>query len=198
MWLALYRAFVTCGCTPHFTVLQPTEYPHCGCCIEDSCVPPQVRSYVRNMLNNASFSHITQVRSHIQALFRKHRHLTSPALTRTQLEKGQRVRTTHLLTKARRDSFCYDQLLDAFEKAKQGDEHLRSVLQRFERLICARRDHTSMTRIVNDFLVCPPFFLSLTPRTTESRSLGTTVFSTAPFSLPPSLSRPYTTGPFHD
>src|SRR6266852_6841841 len=42
-----------------------------------------------------SLSHIAQVRSHIQVLFREHRHLTSPALTRTQLEKGQRVRAIH-------------------------------------------------------------------------------------------------------
>ena len=33
-----------------------------------------------------------QVRSHVHALFREHRHLTSPALTKIQLEKGQRVR----------------------------------------------------------------------------------------------------------
>lgn len=73
------------------------------------------------------------VRSHIRVLFREHRHLTSPALTRTQLEKGQRW-------------------LDIFEKAKQGDEHQRSVLQRFERLICARRNHNKMARIVDDYL----------------------------------------------
>ena len=37
------------------------------------------------------------MRSHVQALFRKHRHLTSPALTKIQLEKGQRVRFTYLI-----------------------------------------------------------------------------------------------------
>jgi hypothetical protein len=48
-----------------------------------------------------SLSHIAQVRSHIQVLFREHRHLTSPALTKTQLEKGERVRAIHPLTKTR-------------------------------------------------------------------------------------------------
>jgi hypothetical protein len=48
-----------------------------------------------------------------------------------------------------------NQWLDVFEKAKQGDEHLRSVLERFERLICARRDHDRMARIVDDSLVRP-------------------------------------------
>ena len=95
MLRALYRASVSRDRMSHFTVLQPTECPHSGYCTEDSCVLPPVRLYVRHMLNRPLFSHIVQVRSHIQALFREQRHLTSPALTRTQLEKGNRVRTTH-------------------------------------------------------------------------------------------------------
>ena len=47
------------------------------------------------------FSHTAQVRSHIQVLFREHRYLTSPRLTKTQLEKGQRVRAIHPRTKTR-------------------------------------------------------------------------------------------------
>lgn len=47
------------------------------------------------------FFHIAQVRSRIQELFREQRHLTSPRLTRTQLEKGQRVRAIYLRTKTR-------------------------------------------------------------------------------------------------
>lgn len=56
-----------------------------------------------------------------------------------------------------------NQWLDVFEKAKQGDEHLRSVLERFERLICARRDHDRMARIVDDSLVRPVLSLCLRP-----------------------------------
>ena len=47
----------------------------------------------------------------------------------------------------------HEQWLDAFHKAKQGDEHLCSVLERFGRLICARRVNERMRRIVNDSLV---------------------------------------------
>jgi hypothetical protein len=47
------------------------------------------------------------------------------------------------------------QWLDAFRKAERGDERLRSVLQRFGRLIVARRDNTKMRSIVNDALVRP-------------------------------------------
>jgi hypothetical protein len=56
------------------------------------------------------------------------------------------------------------QWLDVFGKAKQGDEHLRTVLQRFERLICARRDNDKMARMVNESLVRPVFPLPLTFR----------------------------------
>ncbi|KAI9509477.1 hypothetical protein F5148DRAFT_1282977 [Russula earlei] len=73
------------------------------------------------------------IRSHIQTLFHDQRHLTSPALTKTQLEKGQRW-------------------LDSFKKARQGDEYLRSVLQRFERLVVAHRNLARMCGIVNDSL----------------------------------------------
>lgn len=91
-------------------------------------------------------------------LFRKHRHLTSPALTKTQLEKGQRVRAVHPRNKTRVTDSAMTQWLDVFERAKQGDGHLRSVLQRFERLICARRDHDRMARIVDESLVRSVFF----------------------------------------
>ncbi|KAI0299689.1 hypothetical protein B0F90DRAFT_1574016, partial [Multifurca ochricompacta] len=73
------------------------------------------------------------VRSHVRELFRIYRHLTSPFLTRIQLEKGHRW-------------------LDVFNKAKKGDEHLCTVLERFGRLISARRDHHRIRRIVNDSL----------------------------------------------
>ncbi|KAI0260680.1 hypothetical protein BC834DRAFT_534795 [Gloeopeniophorella convolvens] len=73
------------------------------------------------------------VRSRIQELFQKHRHLTSPALTKAQLEKGYRW-------------------LDLFHQAKRGDEHLQAVLERYERLIVARREHHRMARIVNEAL----------------------------------------------
>jgi hypothetical protein len=47
------------------------------------------RAYIPSSL---SFPHPSQVRAHIQALFRRYRHLTSPVLTKVQLEKGHRVR----------------------------------------------------------------------------------------------------------
>jgi len=75
----------------------------------------------------------SNVRAHIQELFRRHRHLTSPVLTKVQLEKGHRW-------------------LDAFNKAKRGDERLQAVLERFGRLVEARRDNLRMRRIVNDSL----------------------------------------------
>ena len=56
----------------------------------------------------------------------------------------------------------YDQWLDVFE-VKQGDERLRSVLQRVERLICARRDHNKMARIIDDTLVRPALSPCLRP-----------------------------------
>jgi hypothetical protein len=43
-----------------------------------------------------SFPHPSQVRAHIQSLFHKYRHLTSPVLTKVQLEKGYRVRFSNL------------------------------------------------------------------------------------------------------
>ncbi|KAI9430536.1 hypothetical protein H4582DRAFT_2086751 [Lactarius indigo] len=75
----------------------------------------------------------SNVRAHIQALFRRHRHLTSPVLTKVQLEKGHRW-------------------LDAFNRAKQGDERLRVVLERFGRLVDARRNNLRMRRIVDESL----------------------------------------------
>ncbi|KAI9448814.1 hypothetical protein BJY52DRAFT_1310440 [Lactarius psammicola] len=75
----------------------------------------------------------SNVRAHIQALFRKYRHLTSPVLTKVQLEKGHRW-------------------LDAFNQAKQGDERLHAVLERFGRLIEARQHNLRMKRIVDDSL----------------------------------------------
>jgi hypothetical protein len=90
------------------------------------------------------------------------------------------------------------QWLGVFEKAKRGDEHLRAVLQRFERLICARRDHDKMARVVDDSLVRTVLSLaSDPPRKPKFHSLGTIVLSTVPFSLPPLLSQAYTTDPFH-
>ncbi|KAH8984458.1 hypothetical protein EDB92DRAFT_1488513 [Lactarius akahatsu] len=75
----------------------------------------------------------SNVRAHIQELFRRHRHLTSPVLTKVQLEKGHRW-------------------LDAFNQAQKGDERLRAVLERFGRLIDARRNNLRMRRIVDDSL----------------------------------------------
>jgi hypothetical protein len=49
--------------------------------------------------------------------------------------------------------FFHEQWLDAFHKAKQGDEHLRSVMERFGRLIDARRANRKMQEMVNDSLV---------------------------------------------
>jgi hypothetical protein len=49
--------------------------------------------------------------------------------------------------------FYHEQWLHAFHKAKQGDEHLRSVMERFERLIDARRVNMRMQEMVNDSLV---------------------------------------------
>jgi hypothetical protein len=93
-----------------------------------------------------------QVRSHIQLLFRDSRHLTSPALTKILLERGYRVRITYHYTRTRR-LYCHEQWLDAFHKARHGDEHLRAVIDRFGRLIDARRANNRMRRIVNDYLV---------------------------------------------
>jgi Complex 1 protein (LYR family) len=92
---ALCLAFVPCGRTPHFTVSRRTESQHFGRCTEASCVPPRARSYVATQFSTSRLpfpSPRTQVRSHVRALFRERRHLTSPALTKIQLEKGQRVR----------------------------------------------------------------------------------------------------------
>ncbi|KAH9171282.1 hypothetical protein EDB89DRAFT_1852620 [Lactarius sanguifluus] len=75
----------------------------------------------------------SNIRAHIQDLFRRHRHLTSPVLTKVQLEKGHRW-------------------LDAFNQAQKGDERLRAVLERFGRLIDARRNNLRMKRIVDDSL----------------------------------------------
>lgn len=61
-------------------------------------MPPRARSYVATQFSAVSSSVFVpltsraQVQSHVRALFREHRHLTSPALTKIQLEKGQRVR----------------------------------------------------------------------------------------------------------
>jgi len=65
-------------------------------CIEVSYRP--VQSYVRAMLDIPPFflfHYFSWVRSHIQALFRDYCHLTSPALTKIQLEKGASASSTH-------------------------------------------------------------------------------------------------------
>ncbi|KAH9057484.1 hypothetical protein EDB87DRAFT_1565130 [Lactarius vividus] len=91
---------------------------------------PTLWSLYRGLLRTSPNSN---VRAHIQQLFRKHRHLTSPVLTKVQLEKGHRW-------------------LDAFNQAQKGDQRLRAVLERFGRLIDARRNNLRMRRIVDDSL----------------------------------------------
>ena len=93
----------------------------------------------------------------------------------------------------------FHQWLDAFRKAEQGDEHQRSVLQRFGRLIGARRDHDRMRSIVNDSLVRPLLLPSQAPDICNHifHSLGNTVSSTVLYSQPPSSSLAYTMGPSH-
>jgi len=71
-------------------------------------VPPRARSYVATQFSTSLLvfpSSRTQVRSHVQALFHERRHLTSPALTKIQLEKGQRVRKYYLILELCRSLF---------------------------------------------------------------------------------------------
>ena len=135
------------------------------------------------------------MRTHIQDLFRRYRHLTSPALTKVQLEKGHRVRISNLLTHP--CSCCHHQWLDVFNKAKQGDERLNAVLERFGRLVDARRENIRMRRIVNDSLVRPsPHHFQLPQHThfpPHTHRPGNTASSIAPSSLAAYSNQAYTT-----
>ena len=113
------------------------------------------------------------MRAHIQELFRRYRHLTSPVLTKVQLEKGHRVRMFTFSNWRRYDSRCHGQWLDEFNKAKRGDERLRAVLERFGRLVDARRDNLRMRQIVNDALVRPILIFSTSPNTVLPIGLAT-------------------------
>ena len=68
---------------------------------------------------------------------------------------------------------CQGQWLDAFNKAKQGDERLYAVLERFGRLVEARRDNLRMRQIVNDSLVRPILTFFNSPNTSLPIGLAT-------------------------
>ncbi|TFK39489.1 hypothetical protein BDQ12DRAFT_57975 [Crucibulum laeve] len=62
-----------------------------------------------------------QIRDRIQLLFRKNQHLTGTERTKEALEKGYKW-------------------LDMFTKAREGDEHLQLVLDRWSRILAVRAD----------------------------------------------------------
>ncbi|KAJ7485539.1 hypothetical protein FB451DRAFT_1027619 [Mycena latifolia] len=79
----------------------------------------------RNLLRYAPDDNI---RWRVQYLFRKHQHLTGTDKTRTQLLTGYKY-------------------LDAFKKAREGDEKQRAILHRYSRLIAAKVEKEHWKRL---------------------------------------------------
>ncbi|KAJ7461819.1 hypothetical protein B0H11DRAFT_1735748 [Mycena galericulata] len=79
----------------------------------------------RNLLRYAPDDNI---RSRVQYLFRKHQHATGTEKTRKELLKGYKW-------------------LDAFQKARQGDEKQHAIMSRYSRLIAAKVDKEDVKRL---------------------------------------------------
>ncbi|KAJ6595651.1 hypothetical protein DFH09DRAFT_1024448 [Mycena vulgaris] len=71
------------------------------------------------------------IRWRVQYLFRKHQHATGTEKTKRQLVKGYKW-------------------LDAFEKAKEGDEKQSAILHRYSRLIAAKVEKESWKRLARE------------------------------------------------
>lgn len=97
----------------------------------------------------------SKIRWKIQSTFRENRHLNSPAVTKTRMQRGYRVCPTvkmTCITYADRTS----QLLNLCTKAYNGDERSKIVLDRYSRLLKANREKAELTRMLLDAKVRLP------------------------------------------
>ncbi|TCD70884.1 hypothetical protein EIP91_001192 [Steccherinum ochraceum] len=89
---------------------------------------PTLWTLYRGLLRNSSTD---DVRWRIRRVFEQFRHLTTPRLARPQLLK-------------------YHKWLDTFIKAKEGDVYYRAVLQRYSRMVVAKRDKEDFKQMVRE------------------------------------------------
>jgi hypothetical protein len=95
---------------------------------------------------------LAQTRFRITMLFRKHKGLTGVTETRKQLDIGHKVRSTCLSLSSSR-LIRLLQWLEAFLKAKEGDTRLRSIVDRYERMIGAKREKEHWKSIIKQAYV---------------------------------------------
>jgi hypothetical protein len=100
-------------------------------------------------------------------LFRRNQHLTSPATTRKELIKAHKVcvlfRLTCLIIPAH-----LLQWLDAFVKAREGDQKLCAVLRRYDRMLAAKREKERWKDIFRREMVRAPLLVFLLTQPSKS------------------------------
>jgi hypothetical protein len=121
---------------------------------------------------------LAQTRFRITMLFRKHKSLTGVTETRKQLDIGHKVRSTCL---SRFDTTLIRsfQWFEVFLKAKEGDTRLQLIVDRYERMIGARREKEYWKHIIKKAFVSLSHSGAFSIMTIAHR-LGKTSFAAAP------------------
>lgn len=101
------------------------------------------------MLRNTDHA---QIRWRIRKVFERYRHLTGTDKTIQLLRQGYKVGRTIVII-CEGVHLNVSQYLDAFRKARAGDVYLQNVLERYSRLIAAKRWKEKWKQVLREEIV---------------------------------------------
>ena len=90
----------------------------------------------------------SQIKWRLRRLFEKNRSLTGTHRTIKVLKMGYKVRAFAIFFPDSAERLV--QWLDTFKRARDGDKHLQAVLQRYSRMIAAKREKENWKQVMRE------------------------------------------------